>query len=80
MAKGPKGEKRKADVIGNAVLVMRIATGQVKETDPAAGKNPAAVALGKLGGAKGGKARASSLSSSERREIASRAAKARWKK
>jgi hypothetical protein len=31
MAKGPKGEKRKADVIGNAVHVMRIATGQVEE-------------------------------------------------
>jgi hypothetical protein len=45
-------------VIGNAVKVMRIATGQETETDPAAGKNPTAVALGKLGGAKGGKARA----------------------
>jgi hypothetical protein len=41
-------------------------------------KNPAAVALGKLGGAKGGKARAESLSPEERRAIALRAAKARW--
>jgi hypothetical protein len=58
---GPKGQKRPADVIGNAVKVMRIATEQEPETDPTAGKNPTAVALGKLGGAKGGKARASSL-------------------
>ena len=78
--KGPKGEKRPADVISAAVKVMRIATGQEEETDPVAGKNPTAVALGKLGGAKGGKARAKALSSSERREIASRAAAARWKK
>jgi hypothetical protein len=76
----PKGQKRPAAVIGNAVRVMRIATGEEPETDPTAGKNPTAVALGKLGGAEGGKARASSLSSAERREIASRAAAARWKK
>jgi hypothetical protein len=80
MPKGPKGEKRPADVISAAVKVMRIATGQEPETDPAAGKNPTAVALGKLGGAKGGKARASSLSSAERRQIAQRAAASRWKK
>jgi hypothetical protein len=55
---GPKGQNRPPHVIGNAVKVMRIATGQETETDPAAGKNPTAVALGKLGGAKGGKARA----------------------
>ncbi len=43
-------------------------------------KNPAAVALGKLGGMKGGKARAAKLSAQKRREIAQRAAKARWGK
>ena len=43
------------------------------------GKNPAAVALGKLGGAKGGKARAESLSASRRKAIAKKAAAARWK-
>jgi hypothetical protein len=43
-------------------------------------KNPAAVALGRLGGAKGGKARAAKLSAEERREISKKAAKARWKK
>ncbi len=43
-------------------------------------KNPAAVALGKLGGFKGGHARAAALSPEERKEIAQRAAKARWAK
>ena len=47
--------------------------------DPDAGKNPAAVALGKLGGAKGGHARAASLSVEKRRRIAKKAAAARWK-
>jgi hypothetical protein len=46
--------------------------------DPGAGKNPAAVALGKLGGAKGGKARASKLSPARRKAIAKKAATARW--
>ena len=48
--------------------------------DPNAGKNPAAVALGKLGGAKGGAARAASLSPRKRRAIAKKAAAARWKR
>jgi len=47
--------------------------------DPDAGKNPAAVALGKLGGAKGGRARAKKLSPKERSRIAKKAANARWK-
>lgn len=48
--------------------------------DKDAGKNPAAVALGKLGGAKGGKARAAALSSKKRIAIAKKAARARWSK
>lgn len=48
--------------------------------DPHAGKNPAAVALGKLGGSKGGKARAAALSARKRKAIAKKAALARWKK
>ena len=48
--------------------------------DKDAGKNPHAVALGKLGGAKGGKARAEALSAKARRDIALKAAEARWKK
>jgi hypothetical protein len=78
MARGPKGEKRPTDVIGNAVKVMRIATGEEPEDyGPSAeseGKDPAAVALGR----KGGQARAAGLSARKRKEIAKRAAKARW--
>jgi hypothetical protein len=53
-------------------------TGQLLD-DPNAGKNPAAVALGKLGGAKGGAARAAALSPRKRKMIAKKAAAARWK-
>jgi hypothetical protein len=48
--------------------------------DPNAGKNPAAVALGRLGGQKGGKARAEALSPRRRKAIAKKAAQARWKR
>jgi len=75
MPTGPKGEKRPADVIGNAVHVMRIATGEIEETE----RDPAKE-LHRQGGLKGGKARAQTLSSEKRREIASKAAAARWKK
>lgn len=74
--KGPKGEKRPADVIGAAIQVMKIATGEVNEEYTSDGKNKAAAELGKLGG----KARAKKLSASKRREIAKKAAKARWAK
>ena len=50
MPRGPKGEKRPADVIGAAVMVGRIATGEVEDTK--ADKNPHAAALGRLGGVK----------------------------
>ncbi len=79
MPRGPKGERRPADVIGNAVKVMRIATGEEPEdygrTPESEGKNPAAVALGRMGG----KARAEGLSARKRKEIAKKAAQARWK-
>ena len=74
MPKGPQGQKRPADVIGNAVRVMEIATGQREEEFEDDGKDPAAKALG----AKGGKARAKKLSKKRRAEIAKRAAEARW--
>ena len=77
MPKGPKGEKRPADVIGNAVHVMRIATGEVEEVAPVDdGKDPAAKALG----AKGGKARAERMSPERRADIAKKAAAKRWAK
>ena len=75
MPKGPKGEKRPADVIGAAVKVMKIATGEIEEDVDDDGKNKAAVELGR----KGGKARAQVLSPKRRKEIAKKAAKARWK-
>jgi hypothetical protein len=77
MPRGPKGERRPRDVIGNAVHVMRIATGQITDGVPSPeseGKDPAAVALGR----KGGKARAEGMSAKRRKEIARRAAKSRW--
>lgn len=77
MPKDPKGEKRPADVIGNAVHVMKIATGEIEEGAPVDdGKDPAAKALG----AKGGKARAERMSSERRAEIAKKAALKRWAK
>lgn len=75
MPKGPKGQKRPADVIGNAVKVMRIATGEEEEDMPNDGKDPAAKSLG----SRGGKARAAKLSDKRKKEIAKRAAAARWK-
>jgi hypothetical protein len=63
--------------VGNAVLIGKIATGEAQDTRSA--KNPHAVELGKLGGRKGGKARAKKLSAKKRREIASNAANSRWK-
>ena len=75
MPTGPKGEKRPADVIGNAVKVMRIATGEEPEDyGPDDGKDPAAKALGKKGGA----ARAAKMTPERRKEVARQAAKSRW--
>ena len=76
MPKGPQGQKRPADVIGNAVRVMRIATGEDKEEIPPITGDPTARTLG----AKGGKARAGRLSKQRRKQIAQKAAKARWHK
>jgi hypothetical protein len=78
MPKGPKGEKRPADVIGNAVHVMRIATGQIVD-DPAPKKDASAAKRGRPGGLKGGKARAKKLTPRQRSEVAQLAAQARWK-
>lgn len=75
MPKGPRGEKRPADVIGAAVKVMRIATGEEAEDVPVDdGKDPAAKAMGKKGGA----ARAKSLTAAQRVEIARKGAAKRW--
>jgi hypothetical protein len=71
MPKGPKGEKRPADVIGNAVRVMEIATGQrEEECEPAELKNQAAAELGR----KGGQARAEAMTAKRHKKIAKKAA------
>jgi hypothetical protein len=75
MPRGPRGEKRPADVIGNAVHVMRIATGEVE--DVRATPDPAKEHM-RRGGLKGGKARAAKLTAAKRRAIAKKAARARW--
>ena len=76
MPRGPKGEKRPADAVGAAVMVAKIATGEIKDETTDDGKNKAAVELGR----KGGLARAGKLTAEQRRQIARKAARARWNK
>jgi hypothetical protein len=66
MPRGPKGEKRPADAIGNAIMIAKIATGEIEDTTTEDGKNAAAVALGRIGG----KARAAGMTAKKRKEIA----------
>jgi hypothetical protein len=70
MPKGPQGQKRKADVIGNAVLVMKIATGEAEDKTPKTGRAK--------GGKAGGKKRAETLDAKRRSQIAQAAARKRW--
>lgn len=77
-----KRMKKDSDFAVNAFRVVQEATKEPEQPQPKTteGKNPNAVALGRLGGLKGGKARASKLSPEQRKDIAQKAAKARWKK
>jgi hypothetical protein len=75
MAKKPK---RPRDVNQLAKFIADLATGELDDTVTTDGKNPAAVALGRLGGQKGGRARAEKLTANRRREIARKAARSRW--
>ncbi len=83
-----KRKKIPADVSQLAKLIVDRTTNRkiqtvnlpIKEASPTTEKNPAAVALGRLGGLKGGKARAEKLSPKKRKEIAKKAAKTRWSK
>lgn len=68
---------KKRDFAQNALRVVEISTGEPLKPKE---KNPAAVALGRLGGIKGGKARAQKLTPEKKSEIAQRAAKQRWAK
>ena len=75
MPTGPKGQKRPADVIGNAVRVMQVATGEIEEDyAEKPKKDEAAAAMGRKGAA----ARAKKLTPEQRSEIAKRAAAKRW--
>ena len=77
-----RSRKRPRDPSQLAKFIVDVATGareDQKSTLDEQDKNPAAVALGRLGGLKGGRARAETLSKKKRTEIARRAAKARWK-
>jgi hypothetical protein len=86
-APSSKKPKRPRDLNQLAFQIVQEATGErppsglsLDSDFGAPVKNPAAVALGKLGGKKGGEARAKKLSPEKRKEIAKRAAQARWKK
>lgn len=73
MPVGPKGEKRPADLIGCAIMSARLATGELEEeTKEKSGKTRSGIA--------GAKARASKLNPKKRKEIAQKAARARWNK
>jgi hypothetical protein len=85
MEKKTRKQKRDYDFAVNAFRVVQEATQNTPEPQErkvlsTEGKNPAAVALGRLGGLKGGKARTEKLSPERRKEIAQKAAQARWKK
>jgi hypothetical protein len=70
-------KRSSTDLNQTAFRIMQQSTGQAAPS-PAPAKNPAAVALGRLGGLKGGKARAANLSAKKRKEIAKKAANSRW--
>lgn len=74
-----KKKKHPADINKLAKSIVDLATGEQPEEEKSE-KNPHAVALGRLGGKKGGKARAEKLTKEQRSEIAKKAAKARWSK
>jgi hypothetical protein len=73
-----KHPKRPKDTNQKAKRIVDLAVGEEEEINPTLGKNFAAVELGRLGGLKGGKARAEKLTAKKRSEIAKKAAKNRW--
>jgi hypothetical protein len=75
-----RSRKRPRDPNQLGKLIVDIATGEVEDTPADTGKDPAAVALGRKGGLKGGKARAESMTPEQRKEAARKAAQARWDK
>ena len=73
-----RSRKRPRDPNQLGKLIVDLATGEVEDLAEDAGKDPAAVALGRKGGLKGGKARAARMTPGERSEAARRAARKRW--
>jgi hypothetical protein len=76
----PKRSGKKQDINVKAFSIVQQLTGQAPKEEPDRDKNPAAVALGRLGGLKGGKARAEKLTPTQRKTAAIKAARARWSK
>jgi hypothetical protein len=74
----PKRSSKKKDVNETAFSIVQQATGRTEPAQTQPEKNPAAVSLGRLGGLKGGKARAEKLTAEERKEISKKAAEKRW--
>ena len=74
MPKGPRGEKRPADAIGRAVMIGKIATGEIEDE-----RDPVASAAAEMG-RRGGKTRAENMTPERRAEIARKAAAKRWAK
>lgn len=72
--------KRPRDPNQLAKLIVDISTGEAQDPSPDAGKDPAAIVRGRLGGLKGGKARAEAIPAKKRAQIAKKAAAARWRK
>jgi hypothetical protein len=75
-----RSRKRSKDLNEVARQIVDEATGEAPKLNPDEGKDPAAVALGRKGGLKGGKARAAKLTKKQRVEAARKAAQARWAK
>jgi hypothetical protein len=73
-----RSRKRPRDPSQLGKMIVDLATGEADDTPEDAGKDPAAVALGRKGGLKGGKARAAKMTAKERSESARKAAAARW--
>jgi len=76
MPKGPQGQNRPVGVNSRAVMIAKMAAGEIGDVTTEDGRNAAAVALGRMGG----KARAEAISARRRKQIAKAAAHARWGK
>ena len=80
MPERTRNPKRPRDTNQLAKAIVDLSTGEAEEPNPEEGKDPAAVALGRKGGLKGGKARAAKMTKKQRSEAARNAALARWSK